>query len=638
MSTVNIDWNAIRPLNGSRANGFEELCAQLARAESPAGSRFERKGTPDAGVECYAILGDGREWGWQAKYFDGLGDSQWSQLDDSVKTALVKHPRLVRYFICVPLDRPDARIEGRRSAKERWDEHVQKWADWASAHSMTVEFVYWGSHELLERLAHPQHVGRVRFWFDVRGFDGAWFTDRLDEALKSAGLRYTPEIHVDLPIAAELDAFGRTEVFFDRIKAHARGIRDKLRSFEYSAAKSVEPTLDFLVSPLSSKVQRVLTEFGAVTVQPIGGLPFERIADQVAAAEAATNELERVLLEREQEYDARPPATEASTATSPYHHNPFRERRYRLTVLSSELRRTREALAHANAVAGRALMLLTGAAGTGKTHLLCDVARQRVAAGRPTVLLMGQRFVSADAPWSQALQQFDLPGLSAEEFVGAVEAAAQAAGCRALVLIDAINEGSGRLIWPSHLAAFLAHLERSPWIGVLLSVRSSYEEMIVPEDVRARTVQVTHDGFAGHEYDATRTFFVHYGLELPSTPLLTPEFRNPLFLKILCRGLNTKGERRLPRGFHGITVVFDLYLSAINDRLASALGFNPRDALVRRALEAFAKALVDFGERWLTLAKAEEVVNALLPGREFERSLYRGLVVEGVLVEEAAWR
>jgi hypothetical protein len=638
MSTVNIDWNAIRPLNGSRANGFEELCAQLARAESPAGSRFERKGTPDAGVECYAILGDGSEWGWQAKYFDGLGDSQWSQLDESVKTALAKHPRLVRYFICVPLDRPDARIGGRRSARERWDEHVQRWADWASARSITIEFVYWGSHELLERLAHPQHVGRVRFWFDVRGFEGAWFTARLDEALKTAGPRYTPEIHVDLPIAAELDAFGRTELFFDRIKAHARSIRDKLRSFEYSAAKSAEPTLDALVSALSSKVQGVLTELGAVTVQPIGVLPFERIADQVAAAEAATDELEPVLLEREQEYDARPPATEVSAATSPHRHNPFRERRYRLTALSSELQRTREALAHADAVAGRALMLLTGAAGTGKTHLLCDVARQRVAAGRPTVLLMGQRFVSADAPWTQALQQLDLPCLSAEEFVGALEASAQAAGCRALVLIDAINEGSGRLIWPSHVAAFLAHLERSPWIGVLLSVRSSYEEIVVPEEVRARAVRVTHDGFAEHEYDATRTFFVHYSLELPSTPLLAPEFRNPLFLKTLCRGLNTKGERRLPRGFHGITAVFDLYLSAINDRLASALGFNPRDALVRRALEAFAKALVAFGERWLTLAKAEEVVNALLPGREFERSLYRGLVAEGVLVEEAPRR
>jgi hypothetical protein len=137
---------------------------------------------------------------------------------------------------------------------------------------------------------------------------------------------------------------------------------------------------------------------------------------------------------------------------------------------------------------------------------------------------------------------------------------------------------------------------------VLISVRSSYEEIIVPEDVRARAVSVTHDGFAEHEYDATRTFFVHYGLELPSTPLLAPEFRNPLFLKTLCRGLNAKGEHRLPRGFHGITAVFDLYLSAVNDRLASALGFDSRNVLVRRALQAFAKALADVGERWLTLA------------------------------------
>lgn len=638
MSTVNIDWNAIRPLNGSRANGFEELCAQLARAESPAGSRFERKGPPDAGVECYAVLGDDSEWGWQAKYFDGFRDSQWSQLDDSVKTALEKHPRLVRYFVCVPLDRSDPRISDRRFAKDRWNDHVQKWAGWTSARNMTVEFIYWGSHELLERLVRPQHVGRVRFWFDVRGFDEAWFTARLDEALKTAGPRYTPEIHVDLPIAAELDAFGRTERFFDQIKARARDIRKELRTFEYSESSSVDQTLDAPASALSSKVQAVLTELGAVTVQPIGDLPFHRIAAQVAAAQAAAVELECLLLEREREHDARPPATGTSAATWPHGNNPFRQRRYRLIALSSELRTTHEVLVHAEAVAGRALMLLKGAAGTGKTHLLCDVARQRVAAGRPTVLLMGQRFVSAEAPWTQALQQLDLPGLPAEEFVGALEAFAQAAGRRALVLIDAINEGSGRLIWPSHLAAFLAQLERSPWIGVLLSSRSSYEEIIVPEEVRARAVPVTHQGFAEREYDATRTFFVHYGLELPSTPLLTPEFRNPLFLKTLCRGLNAKGERRLPRGFHGVTAIFDLYLSAINDRLASALGFNRKDALVGRGLEAFTKALVDSGQRWLRLAKADEVVNALLPGRAFEWSLYRGLVVEGVLVEEAAWR
>lgn len=633
----NLDWKAIRPINGSPAEGFEELCAQLARAETPSGARFERKAPPDGGVECYAIFGDGSEWGWQAKYFDGLGDSQWSQLDESIRKALEKHPRLVRYFVCVPLDRSDARIVGRRSAKERWDDHVRKWTSWASACNMTVEFDYWGSHELLERLADPQHLGRIRFWFDAQRFDSPWFTARLDEALKTAGPRYTPEVHVDLPIAAEFEAFGRTEQFFDRIKACARGIRRKLSGVEHFDSKTVEPTLTSSLSELLSRIQALLARLGTLTVQPTGLLPLREIADEVTAALVIADQVERLLEEHEQEHGTHPPVTEANEAPTSYSHNPFREQGYRLMALSRELRQTRAALVHAESVANASLLLLTGAAGVGKTHLLCDVTQQRVAVGRPTVLLMGQQFISLETPWTQALQHLDLTGLSTEEFVGALEAAAQAAGCRALVLIDAINEGSGRLIWPSHLAAFLAHLQRSPWIGVVISVRSSYEELVIPPEVRAQAIIVTHEGFADHEYDATRTFFLHYDLELPSTPLFVPEFRNPLFLKTLCCGLNAKGERRLPRGFHGITAIFNLYLNAINDRLAKVLSFNPKDSLVRRALESFATALVGSGERWLALDTASEVVDILLPNREFERSLYRGLVVEGILVEEVIW-
>ena len=145
------------------------------------------------------LYGTESEWGWQSKYFDVLGDSQWSQIDDSIKTALKKHPKLVRYFVCVPVDRADARIEGRRSAKQRWDNHLAKWRGWASDRGMTVEFIYWGSHELLEQLARPEHIGRVGFWFDVRRFDAAWFRARLNEAVLSAGPRYSPEVHVDLP-------------------------------------------------------------------------------------------------------------------------------------------------------------------------------------------------------------------------------------------------------------------------------------------------------------------------------------------------------------------------------------------------------------------------------------------------------
>ena len=88
-----LNWNDIRPLNGSQATGFEELCAQLARVDGPETSTFVRKGAPDAGVECYCVLADGSEWGWQAKYFlNALSRDQWRQLDRSIKTALEKHP------------------------------------------------------------------------------------------------------------------------------------------------------------------------------------------------------------------------------------------------------------------------------------------------------------------------------------------------------------------------------------------------------------------------------------------------------------------------------------------------------------------------------------------------------------------
>jgi hypothetical protein len=278
---LTLDWNAIRPLNGDRSKGFEELCAQLARAERPEGASFERKGTPDAGVECFAILPNGEEWGWQSKYFDVLGKSQWSQLDDSVQTALEKHPKLVRYFVCLPLDMPDGRVNGKRSARDLWNTHVATWTGWASAKRLNV---YWGSHQLLDQLAQPRHAGRVRFWFDAAVLDQDWFLDRLNEALKTAGPRYTPDIHIDLPIAREFDALGRTERLTTDLKTHARHIRDASRRLG-SSSKENEPGLDTPAEALLDKTRGICAQLGELRIDPNGVLPLAAIAAAIGKAE-----------------------------------------------------------------------------------------------------------------------------------------------------------------------------------------------------------------------------------------------------------------------------------------------------------------------------------------------------------------
>ncbi len=217
---MSLNWQNLRPWNGSQNIAFEELCCQLARYEkAPSGSTFIRKGAPDAGVECSWKLPSGDEWGWQAKFFLSPPDpSQWHQLDESVKKALEKHPRLTSLTICLPIDRQDPRIEGQQWFMDRWNKHVEKWQGWAQEKGLSVEFNYWGEYEIWERLVREEHRGRLFFWFNKELFSQQWFKDRIEEAISNAGPRYTPELNVELPIARLFDGLGRTEEFYKRIK------------------------------------------------------------------------------------------------------------------------------------------------------------------------------------------------------------------------------------------------------------------------------------------------------------------------------------------------------------------------------------------------------------------------------------
>ena len=631
---VNVDWRSIRPLNGGRDKGFEELCSQLARSEVADCARFVRKGSPDAGVECYAIFGNDSECAWQAKYFLTLGDSQWPQIDRSVRTALQKHPRLTHYVVCLPMDLPDARVPGQESALAKWNSHVEKWAKWASERGMMVDFAYWGSSELLERLSSPEHIGRLRFWFGTTGFDDGWFARRFEEARDTAGPRYTPEVHVDLPIAGRFEAFGRTNHFFDRTIALIRGL-----ATEWASACSPGPSRlgkewdpgveaairafgnDAVVQTAKATIEKAIDEIvaagSAMEVQPSGTLPFNCTADKVAAVEAAVDGVVEHLSTRQTQ------------------HRAFSQYRYQFETFAGKLRKVREELREAQRWGGAKVMIVRGQTGTGKTHLLCDITRRRLAEGCPSVLLLGQSFTSDSAPWPQAAELLDASDSSAAEFVGALECAAQAAGVRALVLIDALNEGRGLSVWQTHLPGFLAHFTRSDWVGIVISIRSSYDGLI-SEEVREHAVVATHRGFGEHSYDAMRTFFTYYGLDLPSTPLIAPEFGSPLFLKTLCLGLQGQGETRLRKDIHGITGIFSLYISSVDKRVATRLGLSPWKKMAEKALRALCSAFPTASERWLAVEAAEALVNGLLPGRPYEESLYRALVIEGLLVQDVS--
>lgn len=179
----NFNWRNIRSYNNSQNNAFEELVCQLAREEEIENKKtFLKIGTPDGGVEAYWILESGDEYGWQAKYFLSMGESQWQQIARSFKTAFEKHPKLTRYYICILLDRSDPRIQ-QNWFMDKWDSKVAEWSQYALTKGRKIDFEYWGSSELIHRLSQEKHAGRRYFWFNQEEFSDQWFSEKIERSI-----------------------------------------------------------------------------------------------------------------------------------------------------------------------------------------------------------------------------------------------------------------------------------------------------------------------------------------------------------------------------------------------------------------------------------------------------------------------
>ena len=630
---MKINWNDINTYGRSKSDSFEELCAELAYSEIPSQAKFTRLEAPDGGIECYCEFPGGKKWVWQAKYFEGeFGDTQWRQIDKSVKDALRNYPSITRYYVCVSFNPTGGPETGdpRKSRMYHWKRHVDEWEKFAKERGMDVEFEWCGNWELAQKLDKPENAIIRRRWFSELVLDDDWFSSSWNVARAAAGPRYTPELHIGLPIADKLEMLGRTKQYIDGIKSYAIEIRRWRQSLQrpiHPHSHQKDPSLEIPTDKLQDRLEIVSKQLAELKYEPVGGPTFQDIFKSVQNVVTTTEQFLECLRQRSNEYDAKHKKSQDSRQ------NPFWDRRMRTFQDLNKLK----SLSDNIDAEDKRMMLIYGDAGTGKTHLLCDIAKKRVDDGLPTVLLMGQLFAGDSEPWSQVRGRLDLEDVSLREFIIALGDTAQMKKRRALLMIDAVNEGNAGAIWDDYLATFLAEIH-SPWIAVVLSVRSTYKK-IVPEEIQKYSIPIEHTGFEGKEYDVVQTFFPYYDLEPPSTPILNPEFGKPLFLKMICEGLQEKGEKRLPRGFQGISKVFDLYLESVNKKLAKKLGYDPDDKYVRDSLMKIAEYLVDKDEvdgyvRGVDKKTVKNIVNQFLPNRSYEQSLYRGMVTEGVLIED----
>ena len=210
---------------------------------------------------------------------------------------------------------------------------------------------------------------------------------------------------------------------------------------------------------------------------------------------------------------------------------------------------------------------------------------------RPAIVLLGGR-LSGSHFWSDCAEYLGLGQIGGEALLGGMRAAAKASDAPFLLLVDALNESAVPSAWREELPALLAELDGDPWISLGVSVRSTFLPVVLPDEGLGKAIaEVDHPGFQGRELEATERFFDAFGLEQPRVPLLTPEFTNPLFLKLYCEGLKGLGLSAPPAGEAHISDVFARHLEWKARRIASTLQLDPADRAVERALERFSEEL-----------------------------------------------
>jgi hypothetical protein len=613
-----IDFARIRPYGqaASRSSAFEELSSILIEQGAvnwPSGVRFERFGNPDGGREGRGILPNGDVWAWQSKYLFEFDASAAGQVSSSVSRVLGREPKLRKYFVTLPIDLPAGDTERKGSAHTRWVKKAEEWIAEAGALGMDVEFVFVGAHELVTALTEPRHAGRAHYWFETEVLTPQWQVRRLEESVAKAGRRYTPELHIDVEPAQTVLAAGRSKEYTERWRLILTQLREA-RRWPWHAPKADAEAFGTAVEMCGHALDAADAALVEMIEATRSTAPLPVIDQVLRDAALHLNSVED-LLHQHSLTDDRHFVDDAATL--------FSAVRRSFTAID---RAERLAASEATKAARDGFLLVSGRAGTGKTHLLCDIATRRATNGSPTIFLFGQDFDNgALLPQVAALSQVSN---SLDGMLSVLDAAAEAAGDTGLVLLDALNESEKPERWKDDLPALIAAAARHRHVAIVATCRTEFVDAVVGD---VRVAGVAHTGFASETIEtAVRRFTESYGLEPPTFPVLNPEFSNPLYLKLTCEALATLGMNRFSFGSAGLDTVCGAFLEAVNRRLSvsARCDYDEHENLVGRAVKALAALRQDPMER----SDVRGLTSELLPGRDWSRSLMNGLLAEGVLL------
>jgi len=516
------------------------------------------------------------------------------------------HPELQTYVFALSKDLTPARGAQGKSQREKWEERVIKWTGWATDQSIELEFKLWSETDLREMLLREENVSLVKYWFGRDVLNDSWFQKQVNLGIRALEDRFNPDHHVTVTVESLFDTLARGRHITEQITDGFNEIqKSKIPNIEFS---SVELAPDAGVLLQANKTWNELVEFKGVVQRSFNQKwdtnSIIRVLESLRKS-VWTFERQYSLIDKDELDDKIDKSKLDSTLVS-------------LRNISFAIDSLNDTLRHPNLEAeAQQCAVIHGPAGAGKSHILGQVAEQRVSAGLPTVLLLGQSF-SSSVFWEQLGALLGLEGKTADDVLGMLNAAGERIGQRTLLLFDAINEGVGALYWRQNLTDFFYAIKKYPYLAAVFSCREEYLPYAFPDSLTAILPKFRISGFSTSKEleQAAIRYLDSKGIARPNTPWLSPEFSNPLFLKSASEALHAKGLKEFPRGLNGISKIMVLYLDALSWRIGvETTNFSAISTSIKQCVRLIANKMATDGCDYVELEQATSLAEESFKGR-----------------------
>lgn len=225
-------------------------------------------------------------------------------------------------------------------------------------------------------------------------------------------------------------------------------------------------------------------------------------------------------------------------------------------------------------LANAKILLVQGAAGTGKSQMFAHLANDLIQNDKAGLLLIGSSFLQRTSVQKQILENLQLDNLEFSSFLNVLEFTGEQQQQPVVVFIDAINESCYKDIWQNAISQLTQRLEKYSYVRFAFSFRSGYEPQLLSNDMdliaeSKSCVQIIHNGFTENTDEAIDTFLNFYGIPFTPSIYFYSEAHNPLYLMLFCEVTNDGSDNL------NISELFQRLLKQADREANKAVGITP---------------------------------------------------------------